>query len=87
VHRSKGSDEVNSSEYTARTNKHGQTVIIRTEESHLPHISVSWYLAGMWESGNVAVQPGETREQAAHRAYGNRARKTELQIRDIVWID
>lgn len=73
--------------YTGRTNKHGQIIIINAHEAHLPHISVTWYLAGMWEGGHVAVQPGETREQAAHRAYGNRARKTDLCITDVVWAE
>ena len=57
------------SNYAARRNHHGQTEIIRAAEYHRPHIRVSWYWAGMGQSGTCAVHANETHSQAADRAF------------------
>jgi hypothetical protein len=51
----------------------------------MPHINVSWYLAGMWEGGVTAVHPGETEAEAADRAFGHYARKTDFRISPVIW--
>jgi hypothetical protein len=62
-------------DFVAKTNKHGQTVILSTADAEGPHLSVSWYLAGMGEGGYTSVRAGETDEQAAHRAFGKHSYK------------
>lgn len=59
-------------DFVAKTNRHGQIIILSQADASGPHLSVSWYLAGMGEGGYTSVRAGETDEQAAHRAFGNK---------------
>lgn len=38
----------------------------------MPYITVRWYDGGIYCSGECAVYPGETPEQAADRGFGAR---------------
>ena len=73
------------SDFEYRANIWGQLLPCRLDDWHLPHLSVTWYLAGMWEGGTVAVLPGESAEQAAVRAYGTKARVTPLYTKPVRW--
>lgn len=58
--------------YTAKTNKHGQIDIIKTADADKPHAEARWYAGGVWSRMLVAMLPGETAQEAAERAAGER---------------
>lgn len=63
--------------YTARTNQHGQTDIIRAENAHLPHVYVSWWDGGGYRQACIpAEQEPSYRTDYPHRT-----------VHPAIWVD
>jgi hypothetical protein len=48
--------------YTSRVTASGHIDIIRAENAHLPHASVSWYDGGIYTCTIVPMRPGDSVE-------------------------
>lgn len=78
---------MNNTKYTARTNAYGQIDIIRADQANLPHVRVNWYLTGIGQAGVCAILSGETKTDAANRAFPSSKLDQNRRIADVTWID